>query len=369
MKDILFLFNPSAIKLRCVLLNDFTKLGLNVKVALPKEYVDQWRSKCPNLTFVPFEAFSGTSIGIFNNLKTIAAIYRLLKEVKPDSVFFGNVKPNIFGGIAARMLKIRHIYGLVSGLGYAFIDMPGIKRYWIKKVCMFLYKLSFKHFTHVFFQNIDDLNFFVDHQLIEKDKASVVNGTGVDLALYKPLSFPENLTFLMAARLIKEKGVFHYVESAKYLKEKYPHVHFLLVGGIDTNPSAITIEQLKTYSGIVDYRGYSNNMLKTLEECSVFVYPSYYREGVPRAILEVLACGKPVITTDGVGCKETVVDGVNGFKISSRSTESLIDAMERFIQNPELIEKMGVESRKLAESKFDIHKVNDAMAAKVLESN
>lgn len=367
MKDVLFLFNPGAINLRCVLLNDFSKLGLDVKVALPREYIDQWKSKCPNVTFIPFEVFSGTSIGIFNNLKTVIDIYRLLKKEKPSSVFFGNVKPNIFGGIAARLLKIEYIYGLVSGLGYAFINLPGVKRNFVKRVCMFLYKLSFKHFTHVFFQNIDDLTFFVDHRLINKNRASVVNGTGVDLELYKPLPFPKKLTFLMAARLIREKGVFHYIEAAKYLKERYPHVCFILVGGIDTNPSAITAEQLKTCSNIVDYRGYSNNMLKTLEDCSVFVYPSYYREGVPRAILEALACGRPIITTSEVGCKETVIEGENGFKIFPRVTEPLIDAMENFIQHPDLVEKMSVKSRNLAESKFDIHKVNDAMAAEVLK--
>ncbi|MDR1254819.1 MAG: glycosyltransferase family 4 protein [Puniceicoccales bacterium] len=361
MKKILFLFNPGAINLRHVLMQEFAQKGLSVSVGLSEEEISIWKDRLPTINFVPFDAFSGTSVGLLNNLKTLLRIRCLLKREQPNIVFFGNVKPNIYGGLVSRWLKIKNIYGLVSGLGYAFIEQPGIKRAFIKRICMCLYKLSFKGFTHVFFQNQDDRMFFIQHGLVDDIHSSVVNGTGVDLQAFTPHPFPATLTFFMAARLIEEKGVFHYVEAARQLKTKYPHVRFVLAGNIDTNPSAITEEQLKRCANIIEYVGYCSNMAEQMSQSSVFVYPSYYREGVPRALLEALACGRPVITTDNVGCKETVIDGENGFKIQPRSTEALLNAMEKIIRQPELLHPMGLASRKLAEKKFDIHTVNAAI--------
>jgi len=355
----LFLFNPSAIKLRHVLLNDFCEKGIDVSIALPQEYIAHWKERCPKVRFIPFDAFSGTSIGLFNNFKTLLAIRKLLKTEKPDSVFFGNAKPNIYGGIVARWLGIKKIYGLISGLGYAFIDEPGLKRAFVKKVCMFLYKLSFQHFTHVFFQNKDDRDLFLKHKIVTEEHSSVVNGTGVDLEAYTPSEFPEKLTFFMAARLVREKGVFHFVEAASLLKEKYPHVEFVLGGNIDQNPSAITQEQLQKCSQQVNYIGYVEDMAEALKKASVFIYPSYYREGVPRSILEAMACGRPIITTDSIGCRETVVNGENGYLIRPKSTSALVDAIENFIKNPTLVKTFGYASRILCKKKFDIHEVND----------
>ncbi|MDR2396990.1 MAG: glycosyltransferase family 4 protein [Puniceicoccales bacterium] len=361
MKKVLFLFNPGAINLRHVLIQEFSKKGLSVAVGLSEEEIAIWQNRLPNVSFVQFDAFSGTSVGLLNNFKILLHIRSLLKQKKPDMVFFGNVKPNVYGGLVSRWLKIKNIYGLVSGLGYAFIEQPGVKRTFIKHICMRLYKLSFKGFTHVFFQNQDDRVFFIQHGLVDDVRSSVVNGTGVDLQAFAPQPFPATLTFFMAARLIEEKGVFHYVEAARQLKTKYPHVRFVLAGNIDTNPSAITEEQLKHYANIIEYIGYCSQMAEQMSQSSVFVYPSYYREGVPRALLEALACGRPVITTDNVGCKETVTDGENGFKIQARSTEALLNAMEKIIRQPELLHSMGLAGRKLAEKKFDIHAVNAAI--------
>ncbi|MDR2769723.1 MAG: glycosyltransferase family 4 protein [Puniceicoccales bacterium] len=361
MKKILFLFNPGAINLRHVLMQEFSQKGLSVSVGLPAKEISIWQKQLPTVNFVPLDAFSGTSVGLLNNLKTLLHIHTLLKREKPDIVFFGNVKPNIYGGFVSRWLKIKNIYGLVSGLGYAFIEQPGGKRAFVKRICMYLYKLSFKAFTHVFFQNQDDRVFFIQHGLVDDVRSSVVNGTGVDLQAFTPQSLPATLTFFMAARLIEEKGVFHYVEAAQQLKTKYPNVRFVLAGHIDTNPSAITEEQLKLCANIIEFIGYCSHMAEQMRQSSVFVYPSYYREGVPRALLEALACGRPVITTDSVGCKETVIDGENGFKIQPRSTEALLNAMEKIIHQPELLHTMGLASRKLAEKKFDIHAVNAAI--------
>lgn len=358
MRKILFLFNAPAIQLRQVLIDDFSAKDFVCCVALPAEDIAPWQEKLPQVQFIPFEGFSGTSIGVWDNLKTFWKIKKLIKSVNPDVVFLGNVKPNIYGGIAAYKCGIKNIYSLISGLGYAFIDEPGFKRSFVKKICLFLYKLSFKHFSHIFFQNNDDRNLFLQKHIVREENSSVVPGTGVDLATFKPQPFPEKITFFMAARLIKEKGVFHFVEAAKKLKPRYPEVKFVLGGNIDANPSAITQEQLKDCLHVVEYIGYVKDMATAMAKCSVFVYPSYYREGVPRTLLEALACGRPVITTDNVGCREVVVDGDNGYKIAIKNTEALVNAMKKFITNASNISVMGSNSRRLAENKFDIHRVN-----------
>ena len=360
-ETILFLFNAGAIDLRSHLLQKFLKGAYSVKCVLPMADIEEWKRKLPEVEWISCEAFSGSSMGLLNNLKTLKGLYDLIKKEKPEAVFLGNVKPNIYGGLAAHFLGIKRIYGLVSGLGYAFIDEPGLKRKVARYICMFLYKLSFRGFTTVFFQNNDDCEFFIRQKLIDPDKALVVSGTGVDLEQFQPKPFPARLTFFMAARLIKEKGVFHYVEAASKLKAKYPEVRFILGGGMDTNPSAITKDQLRACSRAVEYIGYCSNMEEQINASSVFVYPSYYREGIPRALLEALACGRPVITTDNVGCKETVLHQINGFKISPRSTEALAQAMEDIIQDPQVLGLMGKESRNLAEKRFNIHAVNALM--------
>lgn len=366
---ILFLFNAPAIQLRFPLILDFSQQGYECYVALLENEISRWKDVCPQVHFVPFNHFSGTSIGILNNLKTYFSIKKLFQKTQPDMVFLGNVKPNIYGAIAAHKCGIKRVYGLISGLGYAFIDEPGIKRLLVKKICCFLYKLGFRHVSHIFFQNQDDRMLFLQKRIVREEQSSVVPGTGVDLSLFQPKPFPATLTFFMAARLIKEKGVFHFVEAAKVLKQRYPAVRFLLGGNIDTNPSAITQKQLEDCAHVVKYIGFVKDMPQAMAQCSVFVYPSYYREGVPRTLLEALACGRPVITTDNVGCRETVQYGVNGYKIAIKSTDALIEAMEKLIKQPEQMPSMGQKSRQWAENKFDIHRVNQQIISTVQASS
>ena len=219
----------------------------------------------------------------------------------------------------------------------------------------------------MFFQNPDDRALFLQQGIVTQDRSSVVPGTGVDLQAFYPQPYPQKLTFLMAARLIKEKGVLHYIEAAQQLKKRYPQVEFLLGGGIDANPSAISREQLRTISQQVQYVGYIEAMASAINRCSVFVYPSYYREGVPRALLEALACGRPIITTDAIGCREAIVDRKNGIQIPIKDTQALVQAMEFFITHPDQIEVMGNASRRYAHH-FEIHAVNEQMHQKVMEN-
>ena len=369
MPSILFFFgsNVSTLRLRYTLVNDFQAKGWKVLYAASAEVLKVGKTLCPNVSFVPFDGFSGTSIGPINNLRALASIRQLLRTAHPDVLFLGNVKPNVYGGWIAAHLGFKQIYGLVSGLGYAFIDEPGLKRKLIKHLCLFLYKHSFKNFSHVFFQNPDDRALFLRQGIVTQDRSSVVPGTGVDLQAFYPQPYPQKLTFLMAARLIKEKGVFHYIEAAQQLKKRYPQVEFLLGGGIDANPSAISREQLQTISQQVQYVGYIEAMASAINRCSVFVYPSYYREGVPRALLEALACGRPIITTDAIGCREAIIDRKNGIQIPIKDTQSLAQAMEFFITHPDQIVVMGNASRCYAHH-FEIHRVNEQMHQKVMEN-
>lgn len=369
MPSILFFFgsNVSTLRLRHTLVNDFQAKGWKVLYAAPAEVLKVGKTLCPNVSFVPFDGFSGTSIGPINNLRALASIRQLLRTVHPDVLFLGNVKPNVYGGWIAAHLGFKQIYGLVSGLGYAFIDEPGLKRKLIKHLCLFFYQHSFKNFSHVFFQNPDDRALFLQQGIVTQDRSSVVPGTGVDLQAFYPQPYPQKLTFLMAARLIKEKGVFHYIEAAQQLKKRYPQVEFLLGGGIDTNPSAISREQLQTISQQVQYVGYIEAMASAINCCSVFVYPSYYREGVPRALLEALACGRPIITTDAIGCREAIIDRKNGIQIPVKDTQALAQAMEFFITHPDQIEVMGNASRRYAHH-FEIHTVNEQIHQKVMEN-
>jgi glycosyltransferase involved in cell wall biosynthesis len=189
----------------------------------------------------------------------------------------------------------------------------------------------------------------------------MVNGSGVNLDYY---SFKPPLTgvlvFLMIARLLKEKGISEYIEAAGIVKRKYPEARFKLIGwDLGDNHSSFTKKEQENWKteGFVEIRGPLEDVRPFLEETSVYVLPSY-REGTPRTVLEAMATGRAVITTDAPGCRETVVEGTNGFLVPVRDGKSLAVAMERFIKEPDLVERMGRESRRIAEEKYDVHKVN-----------
>ena len=196
----------------------------------------------------------------------------------------------------------------------------------------------------------------------------VVNGSGVNVTDFNVLPLPQNeqqqakISFLLIARLLVDKGVREYAEAAKIIQQQYPHVEFNLVGWIDENPSAITQQELDQWvtKKTVKYWGKLADVRPAIAESSVYVLPSY-REGTPRTVLEAMAMGRAIITTDAPGCRETVVDGDNGFLVEVKSVDSLVDAMQKFINQPELIEKMGNRSREIALHKYDVHQVNTHM--------
>lgn len=300
-----------------------------------------------------------------SDLAALISLWQLMRNIRPEWVLSYTVKPVIYGLLAARMARVPRRYALITGLGYAFQGQEGgdNKRKLIRSLVQGLYGLALRGAHKVFFQNPDDKKLFKDLKLLGPATPSVtVNGSGVDVAQFQVQSFPLQVDFLLIARLLGDKGVREYAQAAREVRALYPDVTFSLVGWIDDNPDAITQAELDTWisEGAVRYLGRLTDVRPAITACSVYVLPSY-REGTPRTVLEAMAMGRPVITTDAPGCRETVIDGVNGFLVPVKSAAEIARAMVFFIENPEQVIQMGKASRELAEQKYDVHKVNDFM--------
>lgn len=302
------------------------------------------------------------SLNPIQDASLFLTLIRLLKNIKPDIVFVYAIKPVIYGSLAASLAGVRNIYSMVTGLGFVFIGNTQ-KQLLLRKVINILYKLAFRRNKAVFFQNPDDMSAFVSLNLLAKSKTVLVNGSGVDVIRYnyvKPVIEP--LSFLLIARLIWDKGIGEYVEAARQIKKKYPQVVFRLLGPYDSNPRAIQDKEINRWvdEGIIDYLGETQDVRPYIADSSVYVLPSY-REGTPRSVLEAMAMGRPVITTDAPGCRETVKHGVNGFLVPVKDCNKLAEAMEYFIQSPGAISEMGKKSREIAVNKYDVKKVNQVI--------
>jgi len=310
---------------------------------------------------------SRTGLNPIRDLWDFLRLFLLLRKLRPDMTLAYAIKPVIYGTLAAWLSRVPRRYAMIEGLGYAFTvsgQKEPVKRHFLRWVAKTLYRLALPKATLVFFLNPDDLKEFVEGGLVPKEKAFLLGPIGVDLERFSPAPpVKDPVTFLLAARLLREKGIVEFVEAAKRVKEKHPNTRFVLLGGLDTNPGAIRKEEVERWvkEGIVEWLGYVSDVRPWLSQASVFVLPSYYREGVPRSIQEAMAMARPVITTDAPGCRETVIPGVNGFLVPPRNVEALAFAMERFVLEPELIERMGRESRRIAEERFDVHKINQVL--------
>lgn len=304
---------------------------------------------------------SRTGLNPLTDIKALVSLYSELRAIRPNAVLAFGIKPAIYGPVAARLSGIPARFALITGLGYAFTDsgQKGLKRQLIGSAARILYKIGLQSADRVFMQNPDDADDFVCLGIVPRNKVLTVNGTGVELDTWPAMPpVMESITFLLAARMLRDKGIFEFVEAARKVRSRRPDARFVLVGDVDKNPESIGKAQLDAWvqSGIVEWPGHVDMRL-WLTQTSVFVLPSY-REGVPRSTQEAMAMARPVITTDAPGCRETVVDGVNGFLVPVRDAEALAAAMLKFIDQPESIALMGAESRKLAEQRFDTHKIN-----------
>lgn len=297
-----------------------------------------------------------------NPIKDLAALFalrKILKEIQPDAVLSYTIKPVIYGSIAAKLAGVKNIYSMITGLGYAFGQTSG-KRGLLFKLVKNMYRAGLSCNESVMFQNPDDRDLFKELSIIPQNKQTVItNGSGVDLKHYTSAPVPEgNPIFLCISRLLKEKGVREFAEASLQLKKKYPQAEFKLVGPHDHGPDSIGDDLIATWqSGGVECVGPVDDVRAELKKCSVYVLPSY-REGTPRSVLEAMATGRPIVTTDATGCRETVIEGKNGFMVPVKDISALEQAMEKLIIQPELLQIMGNASLKYVAEKFDVNKVN-----------
>ncbi|WP_210488272.1 glycosyltransferase family 4 protein [Rufibacter aurantiacus] len=289
----------------------------------------------------------------FKDMLLVRKFLKAYKSVKPDVILQYTIKPNIYGSIAAHLAGIPTINN-VSGLGTVFIVQN-----LVSKIAMALYRFSFQFPAKVFFQNSDDKALFLDRKLVRESITEVIPGSGIDTKRYLPA--PEfkrqsPFVFLMVSRALYEKGLVEYVEASKILKAKYPELRIQLLGAIDEEGNIgikRTLVEQWANEGWLEYLGTSDNVASVVHSADCVVLPSY-REGTPRTLLEAAAMAKPIVTTNVPGCKETVIDGYNGYLCEVRNGTDLAAKMEQvyLLSNPEL-QTMGHNSRRLAEEKFD----------------
>jgi len=313
---------------------------------------------------------SSHGVNLFTELRTTYYLYRILRQERPQIVFNFTIKPVIYGSMAAATAGVKKVYSMITGAGYVFLE-GGWFRIILRNIILPQYRVAMRLNKKVFFQNPDDKAVFLKNGLIKPKQAVLINGSGVNLNKF--LNTKTNPmrkgVFLLIARLLYEKGIHDYVEAARIIKQQYPEVEFWLIGPFDTNPAAISQHKVDSWrqEACINYLGAKSDVRPYLEQAMVYVLPSY-REGTPRSVLEALAMGKPVITTDVVGCRETVIDGKNGFLVPVKNPTALASAMEKLLVNPDLVEKMGQASRKLAVEKYDVFKVNQVILDNILET-
>ncbi len=293
------------------------------------------------------------------DIRFFVVFYRLLRMVRPELVLTYTIKPVIYGSIVAWIARIPKIYSIITGLGYVFSERE-LRNRMVSVVAISLYKIAVPLNKKVFFQNPDDIRLFQKKNILRNATAAVlINGSGVNLNHFITSPFPDQISFLLIARLIREKGILEYVNAARIVKQRRPEVEFKLVGHFDKNPTAFNEDELQSWveEGVIQYLGFLDDVRPAIASSSVYVLPSY-REGTPRTVLEAMAMGRPVITTDAPGCRETVVDGENGFLVPVKDSITLSRRMLRFIEDPVLIKHMGAKSRGIAVKKYDVNKVN-----------
>ena len=335
---------------RMSLIDNLKDNGYDVFVAAPQdEFSDRiQKSGC---AFFPV-TLDNKGTNPLREIKTILDYRKLYSRIRPDLILHFTPKPNIFGSLAAQSLNIPCINN-IAGLGTAFIR-GGL----LLRTVRFLYRISQRHPYRVFFQNPDDMKLFIESGLVKKSKADLLPGSGVDLERFSPREkIPNsNVTFLLVARLIWDKGVGEFVEAARRVKKYHPESEFQLLGFVDTNnPSALSEDQIHQWEaeGILTWHGRTDDVRPYMAEADCVVLPSY-REGTPKSLLEAASMAKPLITTDATGCREVVDDGINGFLCRLKDYRDLADKMVRMIElGPEARKEMGRRGREKMVRKYN----------------
>lgn len=354
-------YAPSLINFRGPLLQAFVDAGLDVHVSapdIPVDMVQTLRAMGVTAHSLPLQR---TGRGLIGDLSYFRALRSLMAEIRPDCVLGYTIKPNIWGSFAARLAGVRS-YSWVTGLGYVFIEGQGLGRKVTQFIARQLYRRATDFNHKVIFQNPDDMaDFIASGCLSDTSKTAMVNGSGVDTAHFQPVALPDAPVFLLIARLLRSKGLAEYGAAVQLLRGKIPGARFQLAGMLDEGPDAISQAELNALiTQGIEYLGELSDVRPAIAAASVYVLPSW-REGTPRTVLEAMAMGRPIITNDVPGCRQTTVHGHNGFLVQPYDAEALATAMEQLGNDAAMRVRMGYASSARVQEIYAVEKVNAAM--------
>lgn len=373
--------NPTDSKRRIIIFGNSADSMTNFRGPLIKYLVEcGWRVFCiapgfDNTSRALIRSFGGEPIAIemsrsgtnpFSEIGVLFKLFRIIRKIRPDALLSYFIKPAVYGAICGWLTRIRSNVALLEGLGYAFeVEADaGYRKKCFQFLVSLLLRTSLSRSSQILVLNADDQRTLLNLKIGDTNKVRNIGGIGVNLNDYsfKPMP-PGPPIFLLAARMIREKGVADFARAAQIAKVQRPDFQFVLLGDTDANPNSLSKQELQGWKdrGILDWPGSVSDVRPWLERASVFVLPSYYREGVPRSIQEAMAVGRPIITTDSVGCRDTVEHGVNGFLVPPRSPESLAEAMLQIAADPDEMAAMGLASRAIAETRYNAETFNERL--------
>lgn len=353
--------NRSAYNFRGDLIKDIQAKGYDVVVTGPnQEGVDNIEALGAKFIEIPVNK-NGTNP--FTDITYFLKLRKMMKAEKADAILGYTIKPVIYGSIAGWLAGVKNRTSMVTGAGYLFAS-SSFKARVIRLISFLLYRLGLGAAQKVIFQNIDDLNEFVANGLVKREKCHVVNGSGVNMNKYTPAPYPEKPAFFFLGRLVHSKGGLDFAKAAKIVKAEHPEARFMVLGKLERNlPDAILPEEMMPYvdDGTIELFPETDDIPKYYAMTSVFVLPTAYREGTPRVILEAMASARAIITTNTPGCKETVVEGENGFFVPTHNPEVLAEKMETFVKNPSIVAQFGQNSYEICKKKYEVSIINKRM--------
>ncbi len=304
-----------------------------------------------------------SSTNIKKEMMSFLGVYKLYKLIKPDLVYHATQKPVLYGSFISKIVKVPCVVNSLTGLGFVFTDKR-IKASLLKAIMKLVYRYTLDRQNSMnIFHNNDDRNYFLEKGMINKANSVVIKGSGVDLNkfVFKPEPEKQDPIIIFPSRLLKDKGVLEFVSAAKTLKQKNIKARFVLVGDIDPlNPSSVAKHDVKLWkkNGVIEWWGWHKDMPSVYRQSSIVCLPSY-REGMSKSLIEGVASGRPVVTTDVPGCREIITSPANGFLVTKKDSKSLGDSLEILIKDRDLRQAMGKNSRELAEKEFSLKKVVD----------
>ncbi|HSC86016.1 MAG TPA: glycosyltransferase family 4 protein, partial [Polyangiaceae bacterium] len=302
-----------------------------------------------------------------HDLQFVVWLRREFARLAPDIVLAFHAKPVIYGSFAGWLGGVPRRAALIEGLGQGFSPGPGWRRQLVRFVLPKLYRAGLRFADTVFFLNGDDIAEFERRGLVRASQRVLqLPGIGVDLAYYASRELPPGPpVFLMVARLLVDKGVREYAQAASRIRVRHPGVTFRLLGPVDSGPAGVPLDEVRSWKDI-EYLGETDDVRPHLEACSVFVLPTFYREGLPRSILEAMATGRAIVTTDAPGARETVEPGRNGYLVAQRDVDALTAAIEQCVEQSSRMAEMGRRSREIAEERYRVEAVNQLFLDELL---